>query len=175
MRIHLVLAGSLVLALGAAGAQSATPAQVSGLDARQAVALANQWGAAGVPVQSVVTTEAVSFTWPDGRRAEVPMLKDAVYIAIAPYVNRTHPCINHVPSSCQAEMAGETFQVSVLDAKGATVFAGPVKALANGFIELWIPRGLGLLVQVDHRSGRATRLLSTQAGAPTCITDMQLR
>ena len=175
MRVHGILTGLLVLMLAAAGAQSATPAQVSGLDARQAVALANQWGAAGVPVQSVVTTEAVSFTWPDGRRAEVPMLKDAVYIAIAPYVNRTHPCINHVPSSCQAEMAGETFQVKVLDAKGATVFAGPVKALANGFIELWIPRGLGLLVQVDHRSGRATRLLSTQAGAPTCITDMQLR
>jgi len=175
MRVHSTLVALLVLALASAGAQGATPAQVSGLDARQAVALANQWGVARAAVKSVVTTQAVSFTWPDGRRVEVPMFPDRVYIAVAPFVTGTHPCTFHVPSSCQAEMAGETFQVTVRDVRGGTVFSGPVKALANGHFELWLPRGQLLIIQVDHPAGSATRILSTLDGAPTCITDMQLR
>lgn len=150
---------------------------VAGLSAREAVALANAWFARGAPVTSFITTEALFLKWPDGREARVSLPANETYVAVAPYVNQTHPCRVHYISSCRGELPNTPFAVTARTADGRVVFDGMVTSLANGFIELWLPRQLELILTVKAPDlGLAgERRISTRDGAPTCITDVRLQ
>lgn len=169
-------AGAMGLAW-AANVPAANPAALAGLDARAAVQLANEWAARGEKVQSFITTQALHFQWPDGRQAVVNLDPGEVYVAIAPYVRRTHPCQVHYLSSCRGELPGRRFAVEVTTLDGKPVYQGEVVTLFNGFFELWLPRGLDLVIRVQGRdglSGEATGIISTRPDAPTCITTLRL-
>lgn len=164
-------------AWAAAKVPAASPAALAGLDARAAVELANQWAAQGEKVQSFITTQALHFQWPDGREVTVNLGPEEVYVAIAPYVRRTHPCEVHYLSSCRGELPGRRFAVEVTRLDGERVYQGEVVTLFNGFFELWLPRGLDLVIRVqgtDGLSAEAVGILSTRSGAPTCITNLRL-
>ncbi|HEY8498236.1 MAG TPA: CueP family metal-binding protein [Limnochordales bacterium] len=165
-----------VLAWRAFGPGEPLPAPLRGLDARGAVALANEWAARGESVESFVTTEAVHFRWPDGRQAAVPLPAQSMYVAVAPYLEHTHPCTVHYISSCRAELAGVPFVVTARTADGRVVLQQTLTSLPNGFVELWLPRGMDLVLTVEWPEARLVGQgrIVTGADAPTCVTDIRL-
>lgn len=69
---------------------------VEGIDAVQAMALANQWKWTQKDITSHVTTEAVFFEFPSasggpgGKVTKVALPEDEMVVAIAPYLTYTH-------------------------------------------------------------------------------------
>ncbi|HEY8424576.1 MAG TPA: CueP family metal-binding protein [Limnochordales bacterium] len=170
----LVLAVALVWPWG--GQRSELPEPLQGLDARGAVALANQWAVRGEGVTTFVTSEAVHFEWPDGRKAQVPLEGDAMYVAVAPYVHQTHPCRVHYISSCRAELAEVPLRVTARDQAGRVVLQQTVTTLPNGFFELWLPRGMELALTIEWPEAGLVGQgrIETVKDARTCVTDIQL-
>ncbi|WP_324715315.1 CueP family metal-binding protein [Carboxydochorda subterranea] len=173
--LALGLSGFAVWRLGGPSPSSEARA-FARLDPVQAVALANRWRAEGKPVESSITSQALRVRWSDGQEAAVPLPPDRMYVAVAPFVSRTHPCYNHVLSSCQGELPGRRFEVTARTLAGETVFRGTVTTLPNGFFELWLPRDreLELTIRSQQLGRQGSGTLSTRAGSPTCITTIHL-
>ncbi|RDU37630.1 hypothetical protein DRW41_07245 [Neobacillus piezotolerans] len=77
-------------------------------------------------------------------------------------------------TGCQGELANEEFSVYIEDEKGNAVINETVKSLANGFIDLWLPRNQTYNVKIDYSGKTVEAELSTFDNDPTCITTMQL-
>ena len=84
--------------LALAQSSSPSPDQLKGVSPLKAMQLANSWK--GTAVKSFVTDSAVHFTFPDGQQQSVSLPAKQMVIAIAPYVNQTHPCKTHFMSGC---------------------------------------------------------------------------
>ncbi len=63
---------------------------LKGLDAKQALAIANQWKWSRKGIKSYINTREVVFQFPDGRKTRIPLPENEVMIAVAPYVKKTH-------------------------------------------------------------------------------------
>ena len=64
--------------------------QLDGLDAQQALALANQWHWEKQPVKTHITTKEVVFQFESGTTKTIALPKEKVMIAVAPFINKTH-------------------------------------------------------------------------------------
>ena len=168
--VALVLA--ITLAASALGQGAPSPRALEGLDALAAVELANSWK--GSDVTTFATPEAVHFRFPDGAEVVVPMPEDQMFVSVAPYLRQTHPCATHYMSGCQGELVGAPVHVQAIAADGTVLIDDVMPTMANGFIDLWLPRdqAIDLLMTLDGYSvvGR----LTTFADSRTCITDLQL-
>ena len=171
--LALVLTLTGLVSLGAAQQAAPAPAQLTGLSARQALAKANEWRGGGV--QSYVTSEAVVFKFPNGQQRTVALPTGQMVVAIAPYVNRTHPCQTHYMSGCQGEMVNTPVAVLVKNQAGKTVLNRTVKTMANGFLELWLDRDQTYQVTLKASGKTTTGTLGTQAGSNTCVTTLKLQ
>ena len=60
------------------------------IDAVQAMEIANQWKWTRKEVKSYVTPQGVIFIFPDKRVKGIPLPKDRMVVAVAPYINQTH-------------------------------------------------------------------------------------
>ena len=167
-----VLTVALVLVASAFGQGAPSPSALEGLDARAAVELANTWKGNGVT--TFATPEAVHFSFASGAEVTVPMPDDLMFVSVAPYLQRTHPCATHYMSGCQGELVGAPVHVQALLADGTVWIDEVMPTMANGFIDLWLPRdqAIDLFLRLDGASvvGRVT----TFADSRTCITDLQL-
>jgi ABC-type Fe3+-hydroxamate transport system substrate-binding protein len=182
MTSYKTLAAAAVAALVVAGAAAAVPATATvgpealeGAGPQRAMAIANQWGAAKNGVTSFVTSKAVTFKFQSGKTVEVPLSKDRIVIAIAPYETYTHPCATHTMSSCKAEFPNTVFKVKAVDAQGKVAFNGNAKTLHNGFLEVWLPRDKAYTVTVEGRGKSVSGLISTTADSQTCIATFKLQ
>jgi len=181
---------SLVLALGACSAKRAADAPqanemnaanagpsataLAGLDARQALALANKWKTAEPSVTSFVDTQKISFEFADGSKASVPLPGAKMVVAIAPYINSTHPCETHYMSGCQGELVNVPVKVYGKTADGLVVVNDTITTMDNGFLELWLTRDLEIELTVEYGGKQATQMISTDKKSNTCITTMHL-
>lgn len=172
--LALVLTLTGLVSLGAAQQAAPTPAQLTGLSARQALARANEWRGAG-GVQSYVTSEAVMFKFPGGQQRAVALPAGQMVVAIAPYVNHTHPCKTHYMSGCQGEMMNAPVAVTVKNQAGKTVLNRTMNTMANGFLELWLDRDQTYQVTLKASGKKTTGTLSTKAGSDTCVTTLKLQ
>ena len=176
-----IIGAAVVLALiaaGLAGADSAlpTPRALHGLDAAQAIEVANEWGRdASDRVTSYLTTEAVTFEFTDGTTASIELPENRVMLAIAPFANHTHTCAVHYFSSCQGELVNLPVDVRAVATNGTPLFSGQLRTLANGFLELWLPKNQSVELTLSAFGFESREVVSTAPGAPTCITTMQLR
>lgn len=96
------------------------------------------------------------------------------YLSLAPYLTKTHECYNHNLASCQGELPGEKFSVTIVDADGTELVNQEVTTHANGFVGFWLPRDITATVTVSGGDRSATQEIKTGADDPTCITTMQL-
>ncbi len=104
-------------------------------------------------------------------KMQYAMPEDKFYLAVAPYINNTHPCAIHYLSGCISEMRNKTFNVTVTARDGSIIYNNEVQTLENGFFELWLPRDLtAATIQVEYQGRKATAKISTQKGDPTCLT-----
>lgn len=184
-RFGVLLATIALVATGCGGTDSggtqaadgnlaAVPETVRGLDARSALAQANAWFTAGAGVTTYVDSRVVGFEFADGETIEVPLPDDEMVVAVAPYVELTHPCATHFMSGCQGELVGIPVQVIARDADGTTLLDTEMETMPNGFIELWLPRDRNVDLEVVALGKSARQTISTAAGSNTCITTMQL-
>jgi hypothetical protein len=90
----IVLLASLALFLMYATAfsmnESALINQLQGLNAQQALALANQWHWEKQPVKTHINSKEVVFQFESGKVINVALPKDEMMVAVAPFINRTH-------------------------------------------------------------------------------------
>ena len=78
-------------------------------------------------------------------------------------------------SSCQGELAEESFQVKAVDRKGNVLLDDTVATLRNGFMELWLPRGRTIMLTIQGFNRTARGVIGTFPDSDTCITTFRLR
>jgi hypothetical protein len=112
----------------------------------------------------------------DGRKASLPLPDDRFYLSIAPYVEGTHECHFHSLTTCRGELSGADIHVTVRDAAtGDVLVSGPRTAFDNGFVGLWLPRGITADVTIGYQGRQAQATASTAGNdAATCLTTMRL-
>ncbi|MDP5274955.1 CueP family metal-binding protein [Chengkuizengella axinellae] len=106
------------------------------------------------------------------QKYELP--EDEFFVSIAPYINNTHPCTNHNLTSCQGELASETFDVVIADSTGNVIVSKSIESGENGFVDMWLPRDKEYQVTIEHDGKIAESNLSTFKTDGTCVTTMQL-
>ena len=168
--LALVLVISLVASALGQGAPS--PRALEGLDARAAVELANTWKGNGVT--TFATPQAVHFAFANGTEVTVPMPEDLMFVSVAPYLQQTHPCATHYMSGCQGELVGAPVHVQAVLADGTVLIDEVMPTLANGFIDLWLPRDQAIDLHMSLEGASVVGRLTTFADSRTCITDLQL-
>ena len=84
--------GSLVLCSAgvAQPAAKSNEAVLENIDAIKAVQIANEWKWTKKNVTTSVDSREVIFEFPDGKVKRIALPEDKMYIAIAPYIKRTH-------------------------------------------------------------------------------------
>lgn len=97
------------------------------------------------------------------------------YVAIAPYINETHPCTYHVKGSCQGELRLVAFRYTLRSTDGAVVRTGTVRSGADGFIEWWVPENKTYTVTFTYQGRQGTGTFSSFPRDATCITTIQLK
>ena len=70
--------------------ESALIKQLEGLNAHQALALANQWHWEKQPVRTHVTSKEIVFQFESGKVKNIALPEDEMMVAVAPFINRTH-------------------------------------------------------------------------------------
>ncbi|PYH00779.1 hypothetical protein CVV67_09395 [Arthrobacter stackebrandtii] len=110
------------------------------------------------------------------REAAVPMPADEFYVSVAPYVAQTHECHFHSLTTCVGEQRNKEMSVTVKDnATGKAVLEEKRSTFDNGFMGLWLPRGIDATLTIGFDGKSATQALSTKAGDDaTCVTTAQL-
>ena len=75
---------------GLQGAEKSDEAVLDNIDAKQAMAIANQWKWTRKEVTSYVNPRGVIFVFPDKKVKGIPLPADKMLVAVAPYIRRTH-------------------------------------------------------------------------------------
>jgi len=65
-------------------------AELKGVDAIEAMKIANQWKWTKKGIKSYVTFREIVFKFPNGTVKKVPLPEDKMVVAVAPYISRTH-------------------------------------------------------------------------------------
>jgi hypothetical protein len=151
-----------------------SPSSLKGLEAREALALANTWKTTEKGVTSFVDTKKISFEFENGEKASVPLPEAKMVVAIAPYINKTHPCETHYLSGCQGELVNVPIKVYGKTPDGLVVVDKTITTLDNGFFELWLGRDLEIDLVVEYSGRKATQRITTFKDSNTCITTMHL-
>ncbi|QMS85254.1 CueP family metal-binding protein [Candidatus Xianfuyuplasma coldseepsis] len=110
----------------------------------------------------------------DDTRISVDMPEDEFYLSVAPFIDTTHECAFHSATGCRGEMKQEEFHVEFIDLDGNIIVSESMMSMSNGFIDLWLPRDLEGTLTITQGDLTAVKLISTEAGEPTCETTMQL-
>ena len=151
-----------------------SPSRLKGLHAGEALALANQWKTEAPYVTSFVTPEEVSFKFDDGEMVNIPIESEKMVVAVAPYINETHPCETHYMSGCQGELINVPVDVVVKSKDGTVIINESMKTMTNGFVELWLPRDMELGVIIESKGLRSDGTISTYSSSNTCVTTFKL-
>ncbi len=104
----------------------------------------------------------------------IPLPDDKMVVAIAPFVESTHPCEIHYMSGCQGEMVGVQVRVTGRAKDGTLLVDDTFTTMDNGFIELWLPRSLEIDLIVEANGKRASETIGTFDDSNTCITTIKL-
>ena len=94
---------------------------------------------------------------------------------MAPYVDQTHECFHHSPTTCAGELSSREVQVRIVDETNDKVLVEETRTtFENGFTGFWLPRDIEgtLRVTYDGRTGETD--FATDKEAPTCLTTLQL-
>lgn len=103
---------------------------------------------------------------------EIP--DDLFYLSVAPYVDQTHECFFHSLTTCRGELGGATLDVTVTAEDGEVLVDETVQAADNGFVGLWLPRGVQATIEVSDGERSATADIATGADDPTCVTTLRM-
>lgn len=124
-------------------------------------------------IASVRSDELVVSAGDDELSLRIP--EDRFYLAVAPYVDRTHDCVHHSLTTCAGELAEAEIQVQVVDETNDDVLVEETRTtFANGFTGFWLPRDIEGTLRVGYRGRSGVAAFTTNEDAPTCLTTLQL-
>ncbi|MFE6995198.1 CueP family metal-binding protein [Microbacterium sp. NPDC057659] len=149
---------------------------LDGLDVRAVIDRLDALPVAERPADLIasVRPDRVEFSDQAGRTTSLPLPDDLFYTSVAPYTDRTHECFFHSLTTCLGELPNADVRVIVTDADGAVLSDEARTTNDNGFVGLWLPRGIQGTITVERDGLRASRPFSTDADSPTCLTTLQL-
>lgn len=110
------------------------------------------------------------------RELTLPLPAEDFYLSVAPFVSRTHDCHFHSLSTCLGELSNTEVRVIVTDRLSAQTLIDETRTtFDNGFVGLWLPKGIEatLTIEVQGRSA-TTEIATTSEQDATCLTTMQL-
>ncbi|SDI91380.1 CueP family metal-binding protein [Natribacillus halophilus] len=125
-------------------------------------------------VSASITSEELLVTDSNNNDTAYDLPNDEFFVSMAPYIDTTHPCTDHSLTGCQGELPEKEFDVHIQDEDGHVVVDETMTTLANGFIDLWLPRDQTYQVQIEYEGKTAEAEISTFEGDATCITTIQL-
>ena len=151
---------------------------LAGLDARQIIDRLDATPLAERPTDLIasVRPDELLLKGADGAEFTLPMPADETYVSFAPYREQTHDCYFHSLTTCTGELRNAEVGVTVTDnATGEVVHEAEATTFDNGFLGLWLPRGLDgtLTVTADGLTATAP-IATTGAEDATCLTTLQL-
>lgn len=110
-----------------------------------------------------------------GGEAQLPMPEGEVYVSVAPYRERTHDCYFHSLTNCLGELRNDDVQVTLTKADGTVLISESRETFDNGFVGLWVPRGIEGTLTIEQGGRTGTVPVSTLSDDdPTCITTLRL-
>lgn len=150
---------------------------LDGLDAAQVIERLDTMPVADRPADLIasVQPDALVLTDDQERETRLPMPDDEVYISVAPYREQTHDCYFHSLTTCLGELANTEVQVTLTSEDGDVLLDEVRQTYDNGFVGIWVPRGIEATLTIEHegQTGSATISTMTEDDA-TCITTLQL-
>lgn len=148
---------------------------LTNLSAKESIAKGNDWKFSAPKIKTHVTTSEAIFEFPDGRTIKKTLPDNLMYLGIAPYINTTHSCETHYPSSCDGEIKEQTIKVLATDENGNVLFNNNIVTMKNGFFELWLPRNKNVKLQIEYNSLKGEETIQTNSDSRTCITTIKLK
>ena len=70
--------------------QKSLMSELEKVNAVEAVALANTWRWTHQHIKIYVDAQEIVFNFPDGQAKKIPMPRDKMLVAVAPYIKNTH-------------------------------------------------------------------------------------
>ncbi|CAM3484165.1 CueP family metal-binding protein [Isoptericola cucumis] len=151
---------------------------LEGLDARQIIDRLDAMPVAERPTDLVASVRPNEVVVTDDQQHEssVPMTSDEFYVSVAPYVDQTHECYFHSLTTCLGELQNASVGVTVTDdATGEVLIDEARQTFDNGFVGLWLPRGIDATISIEHDGRAGTSRVSTGGDEDaTCLTSLQL-
>lgn len=123
---------------------------------------------------ATITSTHLILNKQNGEEEIYALPEDEFFVSIAPFINETHPCKNHSLTGCQGEMVEKEFNVYIENEAGEVVVDENMSSLANGFIDLWLPRNKNYQITIEYNGLKGVGEFSTYEGDGTCITTIQL-
>ncbi len=163
-----------------ANAESKSAEYFNSLTYTQAIEKAKEWYKNKEGVMVKVTPNNIIASFPDGTRSSIPIPANKFFISIAPWVNFSHPCTDHVPTGCTGEMINEDMHLFIKDLEtGQIINSGKVNTGNDGFIDVWLSSNSSYDINIHYRNNsgklmQAREQISTFKSDRTCITSMQL-
>ena len=154
-----------------------TDHNLDGLDATQVIGQLDTMPVADRPADLIasVQPDALVLTDDQDRETRLPMPDDEVYISVAPYREQTHDCYFHSLTTCLGELADTEVQVTLTGEDGDVLIDEARQTYDNGFVGIWVPRGIEAMLTIEHEGQTGTATISTMNEEdPTCITTLQL-
>lgn len=150
---------------------------LAGLDAREVVERLDAMPVADRPsdLMASVRPDVLVLSDLGGREVELAMPKDEVYVSVAPYRAHTHDCHFHSLTTCEGELSDQPVTVRLTGPDGEVLVDETRRTFDNGFVGLWVPRGIEATLTLEHEGRTATAAVSTRRDDDaTCITTMHL-
>ncbi len=148
-----------------------------GLDAAQVIERLDTMPVADRPadLMASVRPDELVLSNGDGVETSLPMPRDEVYVSVAPYVEQTHECHFHSLTTCLGELTGAEVDVELVGEDGRVLVEETRTTFDNGFVGLWVPRGIRATLTIRQGERTATAEVSTRDDQdPTCVTTMRL-
>ncbi|PRB09569.1 CueP family metal-binding protein [Microbacterium sp. MYb62] len=161
-----------------AGAEELLAAyDLTDLDVGQVIERLDTMSLAERPADLLASVQPEVLTLRDSsdREARLPMPEDEVYVSVAPFRDRTHECHFHSLTTCVGELADAEIRLTLTGADVEVLIDETRRTYDNGFVGLWVPRGIDATLAIAHEGRAGTVPLSTKTSDDrTCITDLQL-
>lgn len=127
-----------------------------------------------LPLRASVRADQVILS-DETSEASLPLNGDKpFYLAIAPFLIKTHECFHHSLATCQGELAGKPVQVRIIDSAGAVLVDENRTTYTNGFVSFWLPRNISGTVTVTADGKTGSIPFATNSDSPTCLTTLKM-
>lgn len=151
---------------------------LAGMDAKTIVSTLDQLKLSEKPTDLMVSVrpQELLITDSQGTESSVEMPSDEFYLSIAPYLESTHECHFHSLTTCRGELANENVRITIVDsATGITIVDESATTYDNGFVGVWLPKGIDASLTVESNGKSARTDISTKADDDaSCLTTLQL-